>query len=165
MTQPATIPDVGRWSNENPHVQSILAFIRRKRNVTAPMLIEWDNAHGRHLFTWDDALAAEAYRIHEARMFLNTFRMIRDGLNVRAFINIPGSEGEEEIEDRDRLYHHAEDIAEDASLRAACIADLKKRMTRIGMQLRFWKLEYEEQQQFFVALKKEIFGTKGGSHV
>jgi hypothetical protein len=123
------------------------------------MLIQWDNTHGRHLFTWDNELAAEAHRLYEARLFLNTFRLIRDGYNIRAFINIPGDEGDDETEERDRLYHRSQDIAEDETLRTECIADLKKRMTRLGMQLRFWKLERDEQEQFFVALRHEIFGT------
>ena len=65
--QPQQAEQPPRWGMESAHVQRALSWIRKQGKVTTEELVEWDRAHGRRLFTWDDAEAARIGRIEEAR--------------------------------------------------------------------------------------------------
>ena len=138
------------WSPNSVHVQRLLKFIRKKGAVTPQMLVEFDGKNGRKLFTWDDEAAGEQWRAHEARMFLNTFRMLKDGIRIRAVINLPATE---ETGLEERAYYSVEEIADEPSLRAWVIADIVRRAKSLAAELRLWKLDREEQEEFFKAMR------------
>ena len=139
------------WSVQLPHVRRALHFLNSKKLIQAEDLVEWDRTHGKKLFTWDDEQAGEAWRVYQARLFLNTVRLKLDGLRVRAFINIP-----EDGHGQARGYWRAEDIGKNESARAIIIADLIHRAANLGKEIRFWKLTPKEREAVFAKLKETM---------
>lgn len=142
--------DQGRWSVSVKHVRAALKFIKAKGAVTTEQLVEWDNRHGRQLFTWEDEVAGEHWRLHEARLFLNHFRAKFDGLRVRAFINVPEQDGQE------RAYYCVQEITKNESLRALVVADITKRMANLAKELRMWKLSEAERTRIILQLEEAM---------
>ena len=54
------------WSPKAPHVRKMIAYVKKRGSVTAEELVEWDRTHGRLVFDWDDANAAEEWRKQQA---------------------------------------------------------------------------------------------------
>lgn len=130
------------WSVKSPHVKKALAFIRKKRTVTAEQMVEWDAVNGRHLFNWNNPEAAQEHRLYQARTFFNSFRRFIDGkLRARLMIHLPANEGAGIAAD---AYFLSEDIAESPKLRAMVIEDLTDRMGNLAKELRLWKLKPAE---------------------
>lgn len=136
-----------------PHIRAALKFVKGRGSVTADELVEWDRSHGRHLFTWDDTEAAEDWRRHEARMFLNRFRAVFDGMRVRAFIHVR----EDEQADIDESgYVSVEAIAKHSGMREQVIGDITRRMQSLASELRMWNLSDAEQAALFARLAAAI---------
>ena len=142
---------VPSWSPTVPAVREAMKFIKRRGGQIDPEeLVAWDASHGRRLFNWSDAHAAVAWRVHQARMFLNSFRSIIDGLRVRAYVNVPATE------DTERSYYAVERISETPILRTRVIEDIVRRMASLASELKLWKLSAEEREAVFVILRKEM---------
>lgn len=154
-TEPAPTEDSSRWGVNIPAVRQALKFIKRKGQITADELVEWDRSHGAKLFTWDDPEAAWEWRRHEARLFLNRFRARFEGMRVRAFIRV--REDAEQGIDRD-AYYTIESIAESPGMREQVIADVSKRMENLGGELAMWKLDDAEQRALFARLRAAMSG-------
>ena len=120
--------------------------------MTADMLVEWDRTHGRKLFTWDNEDAAEEYRKHEARLFLNRFRARFDGLRVRAFIHCD----EDEAQGIADGYYSVETISAHPGMRDQILADITTRMASLAAELKMWQLTNVEQQALFARLAEAM---------
>jgi hypothetical protein len=160
MTTAETVMDeeVAGWSIEAEHVQKVLAFIRKRgaRGVTAEELVEWDARHGKRLFQWDDRAAAAAWRVHQARLFLNSFRGVFDRMRVRKFIHVPGGEATGHAEGG--AYLDSAVISADEKLRAWAIGDLTGRLARLASELKFWRLTEAERAAVFARMEMELTG-------
>ena len=141
------------WRASAPHVRKALAFVKRKGSVTASELVAWDAAHGRRLFDWDNASAAADWRDHQARLFLNRFRQVFEGMRIRAFIHI--SEDASAGIDAS-AYVDIETIAAHAGMRAQVIEDIGRRMRMLASELRMWKLSRDEQAALFARLAEAM---------
>lgn len=142
-----------RWGAATTHVRKALKFINSKGAVTADELVEWDGAHGRRLFTWDDTAAAAECRRQEARKFLNSFRAKFEGMRVRAFIHI--REDEDQGIDRD-AYYTVETIAHHDGMREQVVANITTRMTGLANELRLWRLSPHERDTLFTRLNEAM---------
>lgn len=141
------------WSASAPHVRKAIAFVKRRGSVTADELVAWDLAHGRRLFQWDDPAAAEAWRLHQARLFLNSFRGYFENMRVRAFIHVR--------EDSDAAiaesgYVTVEAIAAHPGMRAQVIDDITRRMKMLASELRMWRLTSSERAALFARLAEAM---------
>lgn len=149
----ATQPEGGAptWSASSPHVRRALVWLRKRKSVTAEELLDYDRSHGGHLFInrWGQQEAAVAWYLHQARIFLNSFRGIFEGKRVRAYIHINKDE-EAEIE---AGYVHVEDIAVNKTMRAQVVADITRRMRMLASELAMWKLSKTEQHALFEQLE------------
>lgn len=149
------------WRVSAPHVRKAIAFVktREKRGMVtnADDLVEWDLAHGRRLFDWDNASAAADWRLHQARLFLNRFRAMFDGMRVRAFIHI--SEDEQAGIDESG-YVTVEGIAAHPGMRAQVIDDIVRRMKMLASELAMWQLEAGEQAAIFQQLADAMNGKR-----
>ena len=157
MSVPAAAPsnEPSRWGTDSLFVRKALEFIMTKGAVTAEQLVEWDATHGRRLFTWDNAEAADSYRIHEARLFLNSFRAKFDGMRVRAFTHVQ--------EDKDQgidksAYYTVEVISKHSGMRAQVVSDITRRMAVLASELKMWKLSEAERADLFRRLREAIEG-------
>lgn len=158
MTTAAAVPtseqnEETRWGLDVPQVRKALKFIRASRAITADQLVKWDATHGRRLFTWTDPKAAELYRLHEARLFLNRFRAHFEGMRVRAFIHI--REDEERGIEED-AYFTVEAISADLGMREQVVEDITRRMASLAGELRMWKLVAEEREKLFAKLREAM---------
>ena len=142
-----------KWRANRLQVQAALEFIKHKGAITAGQLVEWDDRHGRQLFTWDDGEAARLRRADEARRFLNRFRIFLNGVRVRAFINVHLDENGAVS---DGAYYPVEVIAESPPLRARVIEDLTRRLASVAKELKMWRLDRAEQQGLFRRLRKAM---------
>lgn len=140
------------WSVRHPGVKQAVHFARASGAVTPEQLVRWDDGHGRHLFTWNDAVAGSAWRLHQARLFLEHFRRFFNGYRVRAFISLPTGE------DGERAYFPAEHIAETKKLRELVIADLVRRMANLAKELLVWRLSPRERLAVIRRLSDAISG-------
>ena len=145
------------WSASAPHVRKAIAFVKARGSVTAEELVEWDGAHARRLFDWNDPTAAEHWRTHQARMFLNSFRAMFDKMRVRAFIHVH-EDAEAQIEHSG--YVTVEAIAGHAGMRAQVIGDIVRRMKMLASELKMWKLTTAEQAVLFDRLSDAINGVE-----
>lgn len=155
MTETTTgQPSETTWSVSAPHVRNVLKWIKKRGMVNAEDLVEWDRTHGRKLFNWDDPAAAEEYRKHEARLFLNRFRGMFDGMRVRALIHVSA----DDISIPESGYFTVEAIAADVSMRAQVVDDIMRRMRMLASELRMWKLSPAEQADLFTRLAEAMSG-------
>lgn len=142
------------WRSRSPHVRKALTHIKKRGGIiTAEELVEWDRTHGRRLFKWDDASAAEQYRLYEARLFLNSFRTMFEKMRVRGFIHIR-EDSQADIE-KD-AYVSVETITQHQGMRQQVISDIVRRIEMLASELRMWKLTPQERQQFFERLAKAL---------
>ena len=146
-----------QWSADLPQVRRALRFIKGRgaRGVTAGELRDWDAAHGRKLFNWDDPAAADEYRLVQARMFLNRFRGMFDNMRVRAHIFVRG-DAEKGIERG--AWRTVEVISSDRNMRAQVVADITKRMESLASELAMWKLAASERTELFKRLEAAMSG-------
>ena len=158
MSVPAAVPSritPSRWGTDSLFVRKALKFIKTKGAVTAEQLVEWDATHGRRLFTWDNADAADSYRIHEARLFLNSFRAKFDGMRVRAFTHV---QEDETAGIEKSAYYTVETISKHPGMRAQVVSDITRRMAMLASELKMWKLSDTEREALFERLRKELEG-------
>lgn len=147
--KPPTSTPEKDWERHTPEVRKALKWIRSKKGaVSTEELVQWDAAHGRKLFDWDNATAGTQWRLQQARVFFRRFKGMFDGMRVRAFINLPTKEDPDE-----RAYFPVEIIAKDPDLRAAVIGDITRRMASLASELRMWKLSLDEQDGLFERLR------------
>lgn len=145
------------WSASAPHVRKAIAFIKRRGTVSADELVEFDRTHGRRLFDWNDPAAAEDWRKHQARLFLNSFRAKFEGMRVRAFVHIH-EDADAAIESAG--YVSVETIAQHPGMRAQVMADIVKRMKTLASELKMWKLSDDEQRSLFTQLADAMRGAE-----
>jgi hypothetical protein len=152
-TQPAVAPPsdlaATTWRASAPHVRKALLWVKKRGSVNAEDLVEWDRTHGQRLFDWNDPQAAQEWRQHQARVFLNRFRRVFEGMRVRAFIHIH-EDAEAGIETSE--YVNVETITRHPGMRAQVIDDITRRMKMLASELRLWKLTLEEQAELFSRL-------------
>lgn len=144
------------WSKQSPAVVAVLKFIKKKGGrVTPEQLVEWDSAHGKLLFDWNDESAAEQYRLAQARKFLNHFAFVVNGLRVRAFYNVPANE---EAGIRERQYVSADEILDNPKLRELVIDDLTRRLSKMASELELWQLSPSEIAKVLEAVRVAMGG-------
>ncbi len=141
------------WRASTPHVRKAIAFIKRKGAVTAEDLVVWDRDHGRKLFDWNDPQAAAEWRRQQARVFLNSFRKVFEGMRVRAYIHVH-EDTEAGIDASE--YVTVEAIAKHEGMRAQVIDDIQRRMKMLASELRLWKLTEAEQSALFDRLAEAM---------
>jgi hypothetical protein len=141
------------WRASAPHVRKALAFLKRKGAVTADELVAWDRDHGRRLFNWDDSSAANDWRRHQARLFLNSFRAVFEGMRVRAYIHV---HEDEEAGIGASEYVNIEAIAQHPGMRAQVIDDITRRMKMLASELKMWKLTPKERDDLFARLAEAM---------
>lgn len=141
------------WGASAPHVRRALAFIKQKGTVTADELVAWDRDHGQQLFDWNDPSAAEDWRHHQARLFLNSFRAVFEGMRVRGFIHI---RKDEETNIGESGYVHVEAITQHSGMRAQVVGDITRRMRMLASELKMWKLTAEERADLFRRLAEAM---------
>lgn len=150
-------PEPTTWSASAPHVRKAIAFVKRKGSVNADELVEWDLTHGRRLFDWDDPSAATEWRLHQARVFLNSFRGMFEKMRVRAFIHVR-EDADSNIDQSG--YVTVETIAGHAGMRAQVVSDITRRMRMLAAELAMWKLSRDERDDLFARLAEAISGSK-----
>ena len=139
-----------RWGHSTTHVRKALKFIKSKGAVTADQLVEWDDSHGRRLFVWNNTEAAERWRLHQARVFMNSFRAQFEGMRVRAIIHI----GEDEEQGIDRGgYYAIETISAHQGMRDQVVGDISRRMAVLASELKMWRLTEPERADLFERLR------------
>lgn len=153
--------EILEWRSRSPRVRKALAYIKRRGSITAEDLVEWDRTHGKQLFNWDDASAAEDWRRHQARIFLNSFRTYFEKMRVRGFIHV---RKDEEADINEAAYVSVETITQHRGMRVQVIADIIRRIEMLTSELRMWKLTQTERTQFFERLaavleEKEVITT------
>ncbi len=153
MTDTAVAPPVITWRASAPHVRKALTWLKHHGPANADDLVAWDRDHGRRLFDWNDPSAAEEWRLHQARLFLNRFRQVFEGMRVRAFIHIH-EDAETGIEQS--AYFDIEAITQHPGMRAQVIADITRRMKMLASELKLWKLTPEEQAALFRRLSEAM---------
>lgn len=160
--QPEENQDEQTWSLNAPYVQRALGFIRRrgKRGVTAELLVQWDAQNGRRLFCWRNEEAAALYRLHQARLFLNSFRGVFERMRLRRFINVPAGD---ETGLTQGVYLDAETISQDERLRQWAIRDLTSRGRSIASELLFWKLSESERGDVLKAWEAALTGRESAA--
>jgi hypothetical protein len=85
-------------------------------------------------FEWNDKVAAEEYRVHQARQIIGSVVVVPETENkrpVQAFINVsvvPEGESSGDHENRGRAYLPAQQVADDPALRDQHLANLKLRL-------------------------------------
>jgi hypothetical protein len=132
----------------------LVAFIKRRGGrANAADLVAWDRDHGRRLFDWNQQTAADAWRLHQARLFLNRFRAIFEGMRVRAYIHIH-EDAEAGIDASE--YVNIEAITQHPGMRAQVIEDITRRMKMLARELKLWKLSQDEQAQLFRRLAEAM---------
>jgi len=143
------------WSLNSDAVQAALRFIRKqgKKGVTAEDLVAWDAKHGKRLFRWNDERAAQDWRIHQARLFLNSFRGIFERMRVRKFMQIPANE---DTGLTTAVYLDTQTISEDTKLRGWAIDNLTRKMQSLASELRFWKLTDDERVRVLAMLEASL---------
>jgi hypothetical protein len=112
--------------------------------------VQWDATHGKQLFEWDEREAADQYRLHQARVFMNRFRARVDGMRVRFMVHVH-EDAEAGIEESG--YTLVETIADHPGMRAQVIADITRRMESLASELRMWQLNEQEQASVFERLR------------
>jgi hypothetical protein len=135
-------PHLHRWGANTAHVRNALKFIKSKGAVTAEQLVEWDGKHGRRLFTSGTEEAARAFRLTEARSFLNSFRMKFEGMRVRAFIHI---HADEDTGIDQAAYYSVETISQHVGMREQVLGSITTRMTSLASEVKMWKLTEAER--------------------
>lgn len=142
------------WSIETPAVRKAVSFIRsRGGTVTADELVAWDAKHGRRLFNWNTEAAAADWRLYQARLFLNSFRSVIDGMRLRAYINVPAGE---ETGREEKAYVALSVISADQRQRAWAIKSIVRRMKVLASELRFFKLEAAERDAVIAELNEAM---------
>ncbi len=142
------------WGASAPHVRKALAFINKKKGgVNAAELVAWDRDHGRRLFNWDNQDAADEWRLHQARVFMNSFRAMVDGMRVRGIIHI---RKDDEAGIEESAYVGVEAITQHPGMRAQVIDDITRRMRMLASELRMWKLSQSERDDLFKRLAEEM---------
>lgn len=142
-----------RWGLDSSAVRKALTYIKKQGSVTSDELVEWDRTHGRRLFKWDDAEAGPLWRLHEARVFLNSFRGYFEKKRIRAFIHI--DEDPEQGIDRG-AYFTPEDISNHPGMRAQVIRDISKRISRLASELKLWKLSDGERDALLARWREQM---------
>lgn len=137
-------PEIQTWNLHADHVQAVLKWIRGhgRRIIKPEALVHWDFKHGQRLFDWNDRDAAEQWRVHQARLFLNSFRGMFDNMRVRFAQRVPANEA---TGLREGGYLTTEVISADAKLRAWAIGDITRRMKMLASELPFWNLAEQER--------------------
>ena len=148
-----TSKEEGKWSPSATAVRKAMRFIRARGNVTPEKLVQWDETHGKALFNWNDRDAAEKFRVHQARLFLNSFRSVVDGMRVRAFINLPATE---ETGLTERTYVAVDDISRHAGMRQTVVNDIMKRIRGLTSELKMWKLSDAERLIVIATVQEEL---------
>jgi len=143
------------WSLNADSVQAALRFIKRrgKKGITPELIVEWDRTHGKRLFPWNDAKAAEDHRLHLARVFLNSFGGIFDRMRIKKFKKVPGNE---ETGRATAAYLDTNTISKDTKLREWAIGDLTRRIIKMTSELRFWKLTVVERTSILRQLEESL---------
>jgi len=149
----STDDSILEWRSKSPHVRKALLFIKRKKSVTADELVEWDREHGKNLFDWNNTSAADDWRHHQARVFLNSFRATFENMRVRGFIHIRKN-ADAEIDES--AYVDVETITQHQGMRAQVVADIMRRIEMLTSELRMWKLTPQERDEFFERLNKAL---------
>ena len=145
------------WRRSSPHVKKALKFMERHDGCTAEALVAWDFDHGRHLFNWNDAAAADQWRLHSARVFINTFRQLANGLRMRAFVNVPAGE---ETGLEERRYVGISTISNTPKLRAWLMKNLTGRVASLTAELRMYSLRKSERRVLILEFVKGL-GLEG----
>lgn len=103
-------------------------------NLTAEALLEAnrpEDAPLHDVFEWDDTIAAESWRKHQARHIINSLEIVIEGQEpVRAYFNIQRKEPE---------YHHIETILQRQDTTEALLATAYREL--LAFQKKYKRLE------------------------
>ena len=99
------------------------------------------------VFEWNDSVAGEKYRLHQARLFVDAIVIkhqsgIRE-IEIRAFHSIITGEGETTI----RAYHFIDDILRDKEMREILLIQALR-------DLKSWSEKYQELKELVGVIKK-----------
>lgn len=141
------------WRTRSPHVRKALVFIKKRGSITAEELVEWDRTHGQSLFDWNNTSAAEDWRRHQARLFLNSFRTYFEKMRVRGFIHV---REDAKANIAETAYVSVETITQHRGMREQVVADIIRRVEMLTSELRMWKLTPTERAHFFERLAKAL---------
>ncbi len=143
------------WDRDLPHVQKAIKFANGggKKGRTPQELVQWDAAHGRRLFDWDDASAGAAHRLHQARMFMNSMRGVIDGMRVRLMVNVRKDKDAGIVRS---AYREVEVVSRTPAMREQVILYITKRMETMASELRMWELSELEREALFAKLRAKL---------
>lgn len=151
------VPQGARWGRNSKAVRELTHWMNgheeRGEAVTAEMIVQWDLSHGRRLFTWSNDTAATQYRLHEARLLMNTMRHKINNMRVRSYMAV---RVESETGKTKRAYVSSQTVSLNEGLREQVLADLTKRMKSLASELRLWKLTERERQRILDELREAI---------
>lgn len=84
-------------------------------------------------FTWDDSIAANEHRLHQARNLISSVQVIEDENSkpVQAFINITISDDDGQPE---RVYLPAKEVSSNLQLREQHLTHLKNRLKNMRIE-------------------------------
>jgi hypothetical protein len=120
--------------------------IKEKKGLTAEEVLsqaQKKNSALHDFFTWDDSVAAEKYRLQQARILINEVKIIVNTEEYYAFenVNIKVNDSETEPLETTRQYFTRDEIISTPSLRQQIIL-------RAYNNIIYWKKQYECYAEF-----------------
>ena len=94
-----------------------------------------------NLFIWDNDVAAEKYRLHQARMLINEVKVIVDTKEYYAFENVSIGVSDSSVEGVSRQYFGRAEILSSEVLR-------RQVLERAFSNILYWKQQYESYEEF-----------------
>ena len=126
-----------KWTKER--LEEIMR-IKEEDTLTAESIIKHakkKNNPLHDLFNWDDTEAANLWRLHQSRMFVNEIRVIIEEKEYYAFENVSVVVGETPS----RVYMERSEILDDSFLR-------KQMITKAYDALKYWEEQYKSYEEF-----------------
>jgi hypothetical protein len=133
----------------NNDVIEEIGRIEQEEELTAEAVLE--NARDKHnvlhgFFDWNDEIAGEKWRLHQARMLINEIKIVIDSKEYSAYENVSVSiEGD----GKERVYKPILDIISNEKLRQQIIS-------RAMEKQKYWKQQYgvyEELKPIIVSIE------------
>jgi len=142
------------WAPDALPVRRALAWINKRGGCTAEELEAWDRQHGGRLFETDAGKGLHEWRVQQARLFLNSFRSVVNGMRIRLYKNVPANEETGLVE---RRYYTGEEISRTMRLRTWAVNDIVRRMKGLASELKFYKLSDVERENILAQVRAEMF--------
>ena len=139
----------------NEKVIEEILKVKEKKGLTAEAIIEQaknKTSSLHNLFDWDNTMAAEKWRLQQARVLINEVKVIVEDQIYYAFENVSVAVNETDATKRE--YYSRQEIIETESLRAKVVESAYH-------QLLYWREKYRQYNEFGNIIKEiDAFESK-----